>query len=341
MGRKKVVDVAAQWFVQLDAAEQIGDKWSSFEQWLEKSPEHEEAFSNLEHDWLAARMLADLDSPPDDTTEVTSTSRSTPSLAIRVWAGISRWPKWSLMAGGVIVGALMVSYLSKNRVRETTTSDWREFKSAIGEHRRITFADGSTAELNTDTALQASVTAGHREARLDRGEVLFDVAHDREHPFVVHAGRNHVDAVGTRFTVLSRADDQLTTLVTEGKVELCMAEQQPRVINPQQLATTTPRGVEVVTLPPDEVERRMAWTRGELRFDHTPLEEVVDEFNRYNREQLRILDPAIRKLAVGGVYSATDPEAFANLNEHTHGVHFKVHAGSDGEPTIDLMGRKK
>ena len=85
----------------------------------------------------------------------------------------------------------------------------------------------------------------------------------------------------------------------------------------------------------------MAWTRGELRFDHAPLEEVVDEFNRYNREQLRILDPAIRKLAVGGVYSATDPEAFANLIEHTHGVHFKVHAGSDGEPTIDLMGRKK
>jgi ferric-dicitrate binding protein FerR (iron transport regulator) len=34
MARKSVIDQAAEWFVELDSAERIEDKWDAFEKWL-------------------------------------------------------------------------------------------------------------------------------------------------------------------------------------------------------------------------------------------------------------------------------------------------------------------
>jgi transmembrane sensor len=55
----------------------------------------------------------------------------------------------------------------------------------------------------------------------------------------------------------------------------------------------------------------MAWTTGRLQFRGDSLGEAVDEFNRYNRRQLRLADASLAQLRVGGTFNATDPESFA------------------------------
>jgi transmembrane sensor len=94
-------------------------------------------------------------------------------------------------------------------------------------------------------------------------------------------------------------------------------------------------------LKPGEVDRRTAWLKGELRFDGQPLEEAVDEFNRYNEEQLVIVDPRIRGVAVGGVYSASDPNTFALMIEHSLGVRHRETYTPDGRRILELTGHKK
>jgi transmembrane sensor len=54
----------------------------------------------------------------------------------------------------------------------------------------------------------------------------------------------------------------------------------------------------------------MAWTQGRLWFDRVTLSEAVTEFNRYNRRQLVIDDPAIENLHIGGAFDATDLDSF-------------------------------
>jgi transmembrane sensor len=158
---------------------------------------------------------------------------------------------------------------------------------------------------------------------------------------VVRARDSHVDALGTRFTVISRPEHPLTTLVTDGEVEVCMPAQEPRLVDANQMAKVTPHGVEVHQLKPGEVDRRTAWQKGELRFDGQPLEEAVDEFNRYNEEQLVIVDPRIRGVAVGGVYSASDPTTFALLIEHSLGVSHRETYTPGGKHILELTGHKK
>jgi transmembrane sensor len=55
------------------------------------------------------------------------------------------------------------------------------------------------------------------------------------------------------------------------------------------------------------IEATTAWTQQRFVFDFTPLTEVADEFNRYNRRRLIIDDPTLETFNVSGSFSSTDP----------------------------------
>jgi transmembrane sensor len=80
----------------------------------------------------------------------------------------------------------------------------------------------------------------------------------------------------------------------------------------------------------------MSWLKGELRFRNTPLDEAVEEFNRYNAEQLLIVDPTIVKRHIAGVFVARDPESFADSIERSFGIHHEVVETRDGGRVIRL-----
>jgi len=59
--------------------------------------------------------------------------------------------------------------------------------------------------------------------------------------------------------------------------------------------------------------RALAWAQGRLVFDSTPLSEVADEFNRYNRVQLRIGSPELARRTISGVFQASDPQTLIDF----------------------------
>jgi len=56
--------------------------------------------------------------------------------------------------------------------------------------------------------------------------------------------------------------------------------------------------------------RKLAWTQGRLWFDRVTLAEAIAEFNRYNRRQIVIEDPAIAGIRIGGALDATEVDSF-------------------------------
>ena len=53
----------------------------------------------------------------------------------------------------------------------------------------------------------------------------------------------------------------------------------------------------------------VAWRRRELVFERTPLNEVAAEFNRYNRQQLRVSGGALSRKEISGIFSADYPQS--------------------------------
>jgi transmembrane sensor len=103
-----------------------------------------------------------------------------------------------------------------------TFSPAEQFQTKVGEQRSVVLADGSRVTLNTASKIEVRLQADHRVVQLLQGEALFEVAHDAQRPFDVHAGHVVVRAVGTQFDIDRRATRTVVTVV-EGRVAMLAA----------------------------------------------------------------------------------------------------------------------
>src|SRR6266404_8746741 len=79
---------------------------------------------------------------------------------------------------------------------------------------------------------------------------------------------------------------------------------------------------------PSEVDthRTTAWLHRQIAFEHEPLSVVAAEFNRYATTPIEIETPALRGLAVSGVFAVDDIESFVAFLRSLDGVGVEVTA---------------
>lgn len=190
------------------------------------------------------------------------------------------------------------------------------YETAIGGHKILTLGDGSKIELNTNTKIRIATNGTQRKVWLDHGEAYFQIKHDAVHPFIVVAGNRQVIDVGTAFSI-RRDPDRLQVTLTEGRAQLEPTEGGPDVksivLTPGDVLVATRGQVTLATRPIPELTDRLAWRRGLLAFDNTPLAGAAAEFNRYNRQKLIVVGADVRSIAVGGHFRATNVDAFERI----------------------------
>lgn len=201
----------------------------------------------------------------------------------------------------------------------------RTIDTEAGQRLTVTLRDGSVVRVSPETTLRVSFTKNERRVVLSRGEALFLVAKDPAKPFLVETNRTRVQAVGTAFSVEHRYDSVIV-IVEEGRVAVTQAPSEP------PLAPAPTRAVAEISLDADQQiivppggsigqvrkvdsHRELAWADGHLVFDHDSVAAVVRQFNRFNRVQIKVLDPQLAARQVSAVFSVSDPEAFVTFLE--------------------------
>lgn len=186
-------------------------------------------------------------------------------------------------------------------------------ETAIGELRKVPLADRSLASIDSATRLEVSIDARQRRIGLLKGQAWFQVAKDAQRPFVVSAGAVSVTAVGTAFAV-QRQPGGADVVVTEGVVEVRRgADHAPvRIAAGQQAYVAEQGGAIAVRRQADAATRQLAWREGMIVLQNDTLARAVAQFNRYNRRQLIIADPALRSKTLVGRYRVDEAEQFAN-----------------------------
>jgi transmembrane sensor len=325
MTQSSIKRAAAKWLIELDTAENIEEHWPAFEAWLDEKPENRAAFASMERAWRAVEDLKvfhlqrkTLDTDPLLTRQLNS------SVFRRSW-----WSPW-VVSAAVVLLAFAIGVALWRSVKLTPAAveaaTWDSYTTDYGERKSAQLADGSKVELNTNTKLLVNRASRGREVVLDQGEALFAVEHDPDHPFLVRMGASSVQSLGTTFSVWRKSDSESVTLVKEGRVRVTSPAYPPQVVLAQHAATVSASGVRVEELDPEKVERKFSWTNGKLSFKGETLEEIVAEFNRYNRTKLKIDDPLIAQRRIGGIFAASDPKGFAELLEHTFGIRYVLEA---------------
>ncbi|MBO9711629.1 FecR family protein [Sphingomonas sp.] len=202
------------------------------------------------------------------------------------------------------------------------------YSTSVGEQKVATLEDGSRIALNTDSRLEVHYGAAERRVELERGEAMFEVAHNAARPFIVVAGTTRVRAVGTSFIVRREGDTVVVTLiqgkvaVTDSRAEAAAMPQAttaaPAMMIAGQRLTTEAGGL--IERDVQSAEAATAWRRGQAVFSDTPLSQAVAELNRYGGPRIAIDDPALGALPVSGVFATNDTEEFAQAVAALHGL---------------------
>ena len=189
-----------------------------------------------------------------------------------------------------------------------------DFATEIGNTRVVALSDGSIVTLNTNSKVSVRFTRNLRKVDLVQGEALFNVAKNKERPFIVFAGDTQVRAVGTSFTVRHLQGRPIQILVQEGVVEVTRrstANAAPVRVR-ADTQTVVPHNASISTraVTYSQVVRKLAWQYGQIAFDNEALEDAADEFARYSNTRI-VVDPAIGKRTITGLFASNDPVGFA------------------------------
>jgi transmembrane sensor len=318
-----IADAAAVWLARRDrgltAAEQ-----DEYMQWLAADPRHTTALA--QHAAALERMMRLYEwTPAHDTEPNPDLFRPSRSASALRWIRSHR--AWT--AGLAAAAALAVTaYVSAPRATAPESTAAVAPKSYLRVNERMALPDGSRVELKDSTRLVVQYSATERRVKLTGGEAHFSVWKDKDRPFIVDAAGVEVRAVGTAFNVRLGAD-KVEVLVTEGRVRVGRVDPNAperlgdkslhlvavgeRAVVPLGDAVTAAIQPVVTGVTVEDIARELAWQAPRLQFYETPLADAVAEFNRLNRHQLVLDDPALATLRIGGTFRPDNVEGFVRL----------------------------
>ena len=333
--RQLVTEQAAEWFVENRSGPLTEPRRQVFLDWLRASPRHVQEYLAISgvaqemadaacRDTMPVGELLDANAREPKAIPLPVAAAATLPGEIRRSAG-SLGRTWLRVAAIGVVACVLGGIIYAMR------DSGERLVTGFGEERTLTLADDTVAHLNGDTTLIVRFDGQRRLIELQRGEVLFDVAHESGRPFQVQTGDVLMQDVGTSFNVLHMEQETVVTVI-EGQVgvwdrpsagfsaqltgsepprALLSAADQARISGPQDLAVA--RNV--------DVRRATAWLRHEIRFDNERIAQVVVQFNRYNRVQMRLANERVAAMPISGIFNSRDVESFMQFLNGLPGVH--------------------
>ena len=310
---------AALWFVRLVASDLSPQERRQYLAWLKASERHVEALLDIYryHGYGRRAKLRECSSPDRDppANVIPFTPRgSSERLHQRQ---MQQRRRRTIRVAAAIAGmaiAVAGAWLAK-----TSYFDSR-IATGAGEWEQALLADGSVVRLGPNTRLRWSFDENRRTIVLSRGEAVFDVARDPGRPFIVSTHAADVRALDTEFGVsllngstaivtvlhgrvaVSKPGSRRTTAGgTNGEVMELMADQQ--VV----MSAAGPQAVRQVN-----ASRELQWASGYYEFRGETVDRAIEEFNRRNRLQVVVADPAIGAIRMPfTTVRLDDPESFA------------------------------
>ncbi|QLF93845.1 FecR domain-containing protein [Pseudomonas sp. ABC1] len=184
-----------------------------------------------------------------------------------------------------------------------------DVQTSVGQRLTRQLADGSQVVLNSTTHLRIERRLRSRQFELVEGEATFTVEHDGP-PFIVRSQGVRVLDIGTVFNL--RSDRRgVAVSVLEGEVEVSNDLATPRrLLAGQQVQATAERLESTRPVRPAEA---LAWQQGKLRFDGTPLRDVIVELQRYRQAPIRLGSAHIGDLRLSGEYDTDAVESLIEL----------------------------
>ncbi|WP_316748937.1 FecR family protein [Pedobacter gandavensis] len=237
---------------------------------------------------------------------------------------------------GIVVDASKLTY-NDGTVINNEQSKTFSISTPRGGTYQVRLPDGSVAWLNSASSLTYSAPlkgdGGSRRVKMT-GEAYFEVAKDKEHPFVVSTDKQTVTVLGTHFNINSYTDEpSVKTTLLEGSVRVDLlsasggaVKGKAKVLKPGMQAVNTGTALDIKEVDPGIA---IAWKNGEFAFKNESLEDIMKNISRWYDVEVVFEDEAAKRKVFGGSISKFEKASkVLCMLELTGDVKFKI---SDGK----------
>lgn len=280
---REVARAAAQWLALIESGEAGADDHAQLQVWRNSDSRHE-------HAWQKIQRLRERFSALPSALAMATLDRPDPARRAAL--------KRALGIAALVPAAWLIS-------RQLPLDVWRaDLQTGTGERKKLPLADGSSLQLNTDSAVNMDLAAG--QLTLVRGEMALDVPGNSALIINVPYGR----IIVSHSEICVRLNERdCNVSVVRGSVQLQPSSGLALILNQGQQIRLQASGAGAVRAFDNSMP---SWRDGVLMAQNQPLGDFLRELSRYRPGVLR-WDPELEALRITGSFRLDNTDQVLSL----------------------------
>ena len=269
-----------------------------FYNWVNESASNKELFFEIKAMYDAGLPL----STPLETSEswgrLLNKKKNSQSRRFNLWYQISTYAAVALLA--VAISSMYFLFF-----HEEDNSLYSKYIGGDGlEADVVELPDGTHISLGSKTTFHYDIDYG-KDKRIVylEGEAYFDVAKQKDKPFIVKTKEQDIEALGTKFNVMAYPLDSLVvTTLSEGSVRLTSLNMaHPTILKPDQQLIYN-RNTKKSYLQDVDAQQYSSWTSGYYYFPQQSLQAILDRLSHVYGIQFTVNSEALNKRTFTGTF---------------------------------------
>lgn len=278
-----------------------GTEKKALAQWRAASTENEKRFQEVKFLWEKSKLTAPLSKNVniDVAAALANVHDRLPGKSSAKIINLrKRFVRVAAAAAVVLmVGVFWMVQPSSVQMAEVTTTG--------NEQKKVVLPDKSIVWLNGNSTLTYPEKFGknNREVRME-GDLVFEVSHNKEKPFIVKTDDLAVKVLGTKFNINSSKNNNAASFVhvINGKVKV----QRDDLVGNQLILEKGMSGMlnqqDSLFITKEFSPNRLFWLNKELVFDGMPLEKVIEDLEYVFDVKIEVDNPAILNCPFAGKF---------------------------------------
>ncbi|ALJ03805.1 hypothetical protein APS56_00955 [Pseudalgibacter alginicilyticus] len=229
----------------------------------------------------------------------------------------------------ITVSNQAISFLPTSTAKSTKNLEYKIFVPKEKKYH-LTLIDSTSVELNSNTTIgfTNSLSTKQREINLV-GEAFFEVAHDKNRPFVVYSSDLKIEVLGTEFNVSNYKNNEYTsTTLIAGSINVSNQQGEHLIIKPGNKATLLHNQGDIM-VEKVNVQQEVSWTNNRMIFENETLENIIKRLKKWYDVEFILTDENIRQYKfTGTLKKENELTHFLQMLKYTKGINYEIKEGN-------------
>lgn len=233
------------------------------------------------------------DTVPADSTDILLITASGEKIPVQ-----SSQKMLSVSSGSIKIGEQSIGGETQVKADHTEVV-YNTLKILRGKRFKMQLSDGTLVWLNADSEITFPSSFDGKERKVvAKGELFFDVAEDKSHPFIVETPIGKIRVLGTAFNVHCYKDEMPMTTLVRGKITYSLGKDSV-ILTPGQQCRVENNKLSVREVDTYEY---VSWIDEVLVFKDKELNQILSTLSRLYDVDICYENPDLKRLPFTGSF---------------------------------------